>query len=190
MARENARRLGLEGRVAFQLGDLLEPVAAASRGRVDLVVSNPPYVDPAERDSLAPEVRDHEPALALFPPGDALAVYRRLVPAAAAVLRRAARWCSRSRPRSAEAVVELLAAAGFERLEVRPDLAAARARCSAGARSAPLARRVDSPRGRAGAPGQGHAALRRTLLAWYDRNRRDLPVAAHARTPTASGSPR
>ena len=83
VARDNERRLGLEGRVAWQLGDLLEPVAAAIRGRVDLVVSNPPYVDQAERDSLAPEVRDHEPELALFPPGDALSVYRRLVPAAA-----------------------------------------------------------------------------------------------------------
>ncbi len=60
VARENARRLGLEGRVAFHHGDLLEPVARFA-GRIDLVVSNPPYVDPADRESLAPEVRDHEP---------------------------------------------------------------------------------------------------------------------------------
>ena len=45
VARENARRLGLEGRVAFHHGDLLEPVAHLA-GRIDLVVSNPPYVDP------------------------------------------------------------------------------------------------------------------------------------------------
>jgi len=86
VARENARRLGLEGRVAFHHGDLLAPVASLA-GRVDLVVSNPPYVDPADRDALAPEVRDHEPALALFPPGDALSVYRRLAPDAVALLR-------------------------------------------------------------------------------------------------------
>lgn len=85
VARENARRLGLEGRVTFHRGDLLEPVAPL-RGMIDLIVSNPPYVDPQEAAGLAPEVRDHEPALALFPPGNRLTVYRRLVPEAAAAL--------------------------------------------------------------------------------------------------------
>jgi len=84
VARENARRLGLEGRVRFHEGDLLAPVAGR---RFDLIASNPPYVDPATRPSLAPEVRDHEPALALFPPGGPLDVYRRLAPQAAAALR-------------------------------------------------------------------------------------------------------
>jgi release factor glutamine methyltransferase len=86
VAAENARRLGLEGRVSFHQGDLLEPVARLA-GRIDLVVSNPPYVDPADRESLAPEVRDHEPALALFPPDGPLSVYRRLAGASASSLR-------------------------------------------------------------------------------------------------------
>jgi release factor glutamine methyltransferase len=124
VARDNERRLGLEGRVAWQLGDLLEPVAAAIRGRADLVVSNPPYVDQAERDSLAPEVRDHEPALALFPPGDALSVYRRLVPAAAEVLKPGGVLAVEIAPALDRAVARLLEAAGFEGIEVRKDLAA------------------------------------------------------------------
>ncbi|HEY7923353.1 MAG TPA: peptide chain release factor N(5)-glutamine methyltransferase [Vicinamibacteria bacterium] len=124
VARDNERRLGLEGRVAWQLGDLLEPVAAAVWGRTDLVVSNPPYVDEAERDSLAPEVRDHEPALALFPPGDALSVYRRLVPAAAEVLKPGGVLVVEIAPALDRAVAGLLEAAGFEGIEVRPDLAA------------------------------------------------------------------
>ena len=86
VAAQNARDLGLEGRVAFHHGDLLGPVTHLS-GRIDLVVSNPPYVDIAERESLAPEVRDHEPTLALFPPGDPLSVYRRLARASASGLR-------------------------------------------------------------------------------------------------------
>jgi len=85
VAVENARRLGLEGRVAFHHGDLLEPVAHLA-GRIDLIVSNPPYVDPGGHESLAPEVRDHEPTLALFPPGDPLSVYRRLASASASCL--------------------------------------------------------------------------------------------------------
>jgi release factor glutamine methyltransferase len=86
VARQNARRLGMEGRVSFHLGDLLTPVLSLTSG-VDLVVSNPPYVDPIDRDGLAPEVRDHEPAAALFatepPPG----IYERLARQAARVLR-------------------------------------------------------------------------------------------------------
>jgi release factor glutamine methyltransferase len=86
VARENARRLGLERRVAFHLGDLLDPLSGLE-GQVDLVVSNPPYVDLAELASLAPEVRDHEPAEALSAGEDGLSAHRRLLPAAAALLK-------------------------------------------------------------------------------------------------------
>jgi release factor glutamine methyltransferase len=61
-ARENAERLGAS--VTFHQGDGPEALV----GRFDLVLSNPPYVDPAVRASLAPEVREHEPAEALFAP--------------------------------------------------------------------------------------------------------------------------
>lgn len=46
------------------------PEALAGLAPFDLVVSNPPYIPPSERASLAPDVRDHEPALALFTPPD------------------------------------------------------------------------------------------------------------------------
>jgi len=80
IARENARRLGLLDRVHFHQGDLLGPVRSLW-GSIDLVVSNPPYVDAGEAAWLAPEVREHEPALALFAPGDRYSVYRRIAPA-------------------------------------------------------------------------------------------------------------
>jgi release factor glutamine methyltransferase len=51
------------------------------------VVSNPPYIAGRDRASLQPEVRDHEPAMALFGGEDGLAIYRRLVPEAARLLR-------------------------------------------------------------------------------------------------------
>jgi release factor glutamine methyltransferase len=86
VAADNARSLGLAGRVRFHQGDLLAPVAGLA-GRVDLVASNPPYVALEEREALAPEVRDHEPPVALFAPGERFSVYRRLVPAAAQLLR-------------------------------------------------------------------------------------------------------
>ncbi len=86
VARDNARRLGLSGRVVFHQGDLLEPVAHLAR-RIDLVVSNPPYVEAAEREALAPEVKDHEPALALFGDETPAATYTRLGREAARLLR-------------------------------------------------------------------------------------------------------
>jgi release factor glutamine methyltransferase len=86
VAQENARRFGLVDRVRFHEGDLLAPLRSLA-GVVDLVVANPPYVDSGEADSLAPEVRENEPALALFAPDDRYSVYRRLAPEAAAGLR-------------------------------------------------------------------------------------------------------
>jgi release factor glutamine methyltransferase len=88
VAAENARILGLEHRVVLSRGDLLEPFTAL-RGKVDLVLSNPPYVDPSEWSSLMPEVRDHEPTSALLPGdgNDRYHVYRRLAPQARDLLR-------------------------------------------------------------------------------------------------------
>jgi release factor glutamine methyltransferase len=86
VAAENASTAAVR-RVEWLQGDLLAPVARRG-GAIDLVAANPPYVDVSERESLAPEVRDHEPAAALFPrDGDRYSVYRRLVPEARTVLR-------------------------------------------------------------------------------------------------------
>src|SRR5579863_5982272 len=62
VARENAANLGLAGRAALLRGDWTSGLAEAS---FDLVVANPPYIPTAEIASLAPEVRDHDPRLAL-----------------------------------------------------------------------------------------------------------------------------
>ena len=85
VACRNAERLGLAPRVAFHEGDLLEPVAALS-GRVSLVVSNPPYVLASDLPGLAPEVRDHEPKMALVPSTTPEDLYGRLFAQAAAML--------------------------------------------------------------------------------------------------------
>ena len=82
VAKQNAEALGAPVTlVACDLG------AAFTDGSIDLVVSNPPYIATRDRASLEAEVRDHEPALALFGGEDGLAIYRRLVPEAARLLR-------------------------------------------------------------------------------------------------------
>jgi len=67
-ARRNAEALGAG--VTLHAGDGIEVAErlAGSGGPFDLVVSNPPYVEPSERGDLAPEVAGHEPSLALFAP--------------------------------------------------------------------------------------------------------------------------
>jgi release factor glutamine methyltransferase len=82
VARENAARLGIEGRVHFHEGDLLGPLGGQT---VDMIVSNPPYVGADEVDGLAPEVRDHDPRMALVPPSDRFSIYRRMATGSAAL---------------------------------------------------------------------------------------------------------
>jgi release factor glutamine methyltransferase len=121
VARENARRLGLAERVRFHQGDLLEPVRELE-GRLHLVASNPPYVDPREASRLAPEVRDHEPAVALFPGPDPYALYRRLAPASARMLRPGGSLLLEIGQGMESEVVRLLAEAGLRVARVIPDL--------------------------------------------------------------------
>lgn len=76
VARENARRQGVLERIEFIEGD---GFAALSSGlKFDLIISNPPYIPSAEIETLEPEVRDHDPRLALDGGVDGLDFYRRI----------------------------------------------------------------------------------------------------------------
>lgn len=72
LARDNARRLGLDDRCAFVCADW----GAAFGGSFDLIVCNPPYIDDASFTGLDPTVRCHEPAAALRGGADGLDAYR------------------------------------------------------------------------------------------------------------------
>jgi release factor glutamine methyltransferase len=84
VARENAANLGLANQVALLRGDWTSGLGAAS---FDLVVSNPPYIASAVIEELEPEVRDHEPRLALDGGPDGLDAYRILAPEILRVLK-------------------------------------------------------------------------------------------------------
>jgi release factor glutamine methyltransferase len=119
IAQGNAEQNGVANRVAFHKGDLLKPVA----GKLfDFVVSNPPYVPERDRDSLSVEVRDYEPAQALFAGVDGLAVYRRLIPAAFNALFHDRYLVLEIGFGQQAAVGELLADARFENIEFTKDL--------------------------------------------------------------------
>ena len=78
VASANAAALGLASRAAMILADWHKPGWADALGRFELILANPPYVEAAA--DLAPDVRDHEPAGALFAGVDGLDDYRVLIP--------------------------------------------------------------------------------------------------------------
>ena len=119
VARANATRNGVAERARFHQGDLLAPVA---REQFDFIVSNPPYVADGYRDSLSVEVRDYEPAQALFAGSDGLAIYRRLIPAAFDTLFHDRYLALEIGFGQDAAVRDLLAGAGFTGIEFTKDL--------------------------------------------------------------------
>jgi release factor glutamine methyltransferase len=83
VAARNAARYGVAGRIRFLQGDLLSPLRDQdTEGKIDCVLSNPPYVADKEMPSLQREVRDWEPRMALVGGPSGLSICSRLVPEA------------------------------------------------------------------------------------------------------------
>jgi release factor glutamine methyltransferase len=121
VARANAAALGLGRRVAVIVADL---VAAARAGSADLVVANPPYLTAQMLAGARPEVREHEPRLALDGGPDGLAVLGPLVAGARRVLRPGASLVVETAgPVHVDRVAALMREAGYTAVAVREDLA-------------------------------------------------------------------
>jgi release factor glutamine methyltransferase len=114
LARENAERTGL--RVELERHDLFDGLP---EGPWSLVVSNPPYVDPDDREALQPEVRDWEPAEALFGRGATAAV----ASGACRVLGGGGAIVLEVGDGQGAATADLLASLGYLDVRVTPDLA-------------------------------------------------------------------
>lgn len=117
VAEENAARLGVEA--SFLQSDLWERV----EGTYDLVVSNPPYIARKVIGSLEPEVREHEPILALDGGEDGLDFYRRIVGRAAEYLENDGELFVEIGYDQGEAVSALMKENGFMDVRVIRDLA-------------------------------------------------------------------
>jgi release factor glutamine methyltransferase len=77
LSRENAKINKIEDRIEFLCGDLLTPLRGKNlEGKIDAIISNPPYVQEEEKGILAREVKDYEPEIALFPEEG---LYRRII---------------------------------------------------------------------------------------------------------------
>jgi release factor-specific protein-(glutamine-N5) methyltransferase len=121
LAAENAARLGLAERLAVAEGDLFAPLPDDLRGRVDLVVANPPYIPTGAMPDLPEEVVGFEPHLALDGGLDGLDVARRILADAADWLGEGGRVVLELDERNI-AVAAAEAAGAYEEVAVHPDL--------------------------------------------------------------------
>lgn len=115
---ENARRLGVAERLALLQGEWFAPVA----GQFDLIVSNPPYIPTAEIAGLEPDVREHDPLLALDGGADGLSCYRAIAGAAAPHLAPEGRIIVEIGAGQGPDVARIFAAVGFRQAAERRDL--------------------------------------------------------------------
>lgn len=118
VARQNADRLA-EKQAVFIQSDLFEKI----EGSFDLIVSNPPYIRSQEIAGLMPEVREHEPHLALDGKDDGLHFYREIIKGAMPHLKRGGQLFFEIGYDQGEAVQALLAANGYTEIAVVKDYA-------------------------------------------------------------------
>ena len=120
VARDNAAHLGLAGRLALLRGDW---TAGLGEDTFDLVVSNPPYIASHVIETLEPEVRDHEPRVALEGGPDGLMHYRTLAPEILRVLKPGGRFAVEIGYDQKAAVEALFRQAGAVGVQTLRDLA-------------------------------------------------------------------
>jgi release factor glutamine methyltransferase len=125
-ARKNSERHGVSARIEFLETNLLDDLLESARGarrNFDVIVSNPPYVGRNDAASLPREVREHEPAEALFAGAEGLDMYPRLIGAAARALAPNGIFVAELGYNGANYVGSLLSTARWSDLRVSRDLA-------------------------------------------------------------------
>jgi release factor glutamine methyltransferase len=121
VARANARALGAGDRVEFQVTSWSDGLDFD--GPVHVIVANPPYVPERDRANLAPEVRDYEPADAVFSGADGLEAIRAIVPAVARALAPGGWLIMEIGQHQDREVAEIIASTpGLSLLRIAPDL--------------------------------------------------------------------
>jgi len=121
IASTNAANHGVTDRIEFLEGDLFDPLDSLLAS-VDIVASNPPYVEERGRDELQREVRDWEPQSALFGGTDGLDFYRRLVVEARKYLKPGGHLVMEVGYGQLDAIAAMLSGLGWEVVDVIRDL--------------------------------------------------------------------
>ncbi|MEL6464536.1 MAG: peptide chain release factor N(5)-glutamine methyltransferase [Pseudomonadota bacterium] len=117
-ASANAIQHDVAGRVHIVQGDWFDPV----EGRFDLIVANPPYLSSFEMEEVSPELRDHEPRIALTDEGDGLSAYREIAHQAGSYLTATGRVLCEIGWHQGNDVLAIFESGGWGTLEILPDL--------------------------------------------------------------------
>lgn len=117
-ASANAVHFGVQARAAIHQSDWFARV----EGRFDLIVANPPYLAATEMDEVAPELRDHEPQMALTDGLDGLSAYRVIASQAQGYLTAAGRVLAEIGWQQGEAVCDIFRRSGWASVELAQDL--------------------------------------------------------------------
>jgi release factor glutamine methyltransferase len=123
IAQLNAQQLGFESRIQFYQGSWFSPLAAL-KGQLSGIVSNPPYIPKDELKRLQPEVRDHEPLMALDGGIDGLDCIRHLINTSPDYLCPGGVWMIEMMAGQGNTVAQLLHQQGrYCQIQIIPDLA-------------------------------------------------------------------
>jgi len=122
VARRNSRRLGLDVTL-IEANLFSDTFSSRVPNRLDVLVSNPPYVPESEADTLSPVVREYDPDVALFARNDPLRFYRALAGTALALCTPEADVVLEVHAHYANEVAELLQEHGLVGVQIQPDLA-------------------------------------------------------------------
>lgn len=118
IAARNADTLGLTARAEFAQGTWWSAVT----GTFDLIVSNPPYIAAEEMPDLSPEVRDHEPLIALTDGADGLSAYRAILGDLCSFLSNSGKVILEIGPTQGETVAQMMTATGLVDVQIFKDL--------------------------------------------------------------------
>ncbi len=123
VAKQNGEKIGTEA--DWKQGDLFEALGKTGlqeEETFDLIVSNPPYIRSEVIETLQPEVRDHDPRLALDGKSDGLFFYKKIIEESPSYLKKGGRLMFEIGSDQGTAVSDLMRKAGFQSVTVKKDL--------------------------------------------------------------------
>lgn len=126
VARENALKLKVSERAEFRFSDWTSNLTEGEK--FDIIISNPPYIGLTEKESLSPEVKDHEPEIALFSGPDGLDDYRNIASQIGPYVQEHGCIILEIGYQQASAVKKIFTSQGFNTISLYKDLAG-RDRC-------------------------------------------------------------
>lgn len=121
VAEENSERLGLTAE--FLESDLFSALGCKCDTKFDIIVSNPPYIETQVVETLAEEVKDHEPRLALDGGRDGLDFYKKITKEAGKYLNRGGMLFFEIGYNQGEAVMQILEEHGYKEIQLKKDFA-------------------------------------------------------------------